>query len=402
MSACACQVQPEIGDSPTRIVTIVHGTYARHAKWMQDGQRLPDALGEPDGTLLRRFCWRGRNRHADRAEAAIELRAVLVDLTTRHPAAEHHVVAHSHGGNVVLDAVSGGGEALRGVTVTTLGTPFLSMKPRPVSKKVLAFATFVSVVFVANLVELLATERPFDSATDWIWLAYYGLWTLVAFLAITFFATSASMYRRATDVGWWDLLRGRSVDSEAGRVTARPIDDERLFIVTAQGDEAAALLGAGQLASWILKKTLAGSGSRATVWILGLAFVLALLLPESGVVSWIPVVPIILIPLFIFSLTFSYLPFGIDMLFWSLHADVTAGPAPQGYSAGFQAGGAIGDGLSHSAYDDPEVIGVVAARVDSLRESAASNAIDGPTDVGTANHADVDDPQPSAGDARHR
>lgn len=162
-------------------------------------------------------------------------------------------------------------------------------------------------------------------------------------------------------------------------MSSHSIDVERLFVVRANGDEAAGLLGAAQLASWVLTKALAVLRSRWVKWTVGIGFVAVVVLPEDGIaweiVSWLAAGPMIAIYAVILLLTFAYLPFGIDMLFWTLHANVTAGPSPKGYGYGFQAGTAIEGGLAHSVYNDPEVIDAVVDWVgDRLPREARSAA----------------------------
>lgn len=379
MAKCACQDQDEIVGSPDRVVTIVHGTYGRHAEWMQDGEPLPEALLDQlsGQTALRRFCWRGRNRHTDRAKAGADLEAELKELVETYPAAEHHVIAHSHGGNVAMYAVGNDDGALSDVRVTTLGTPFLSMVKRPVSRGLLALALFGSAVFLGNLLQWVFAVHEYEtSSVAGLWLLYYSSASAIAVVAGLLLLISSFMYRRSTESGWLSLLRGRPVGAEAVRVSSPTLDDERLFVVRAQGDEAAALLGAGQLGSFLLRKALALGRSKATKWIVGLALVAIILGPEEGtaaeVIAWIAVGPMIAISMAAFLLAFAYLPFGIDMLFWTMHAAVTASPSPQGYTAGFQAGSpGDDDGLAHSVYHDPEVIDVVVAQIETPQGQTA-------------------------------
>ena len=55
----ACQEPPSPSDDVKRVVTLVHGTMASHADWIQDGRKLPRALPRVASTVLHRFCWTG-------------------------------------------------------------------------------------------------------------------------------------------------------------------------------------------------------------------------------------------------------------------------------------------------------------------------------------------------------
>ena len=99
---------------PDRVVTMVHGTFAQHAKWMREGPLCealkPDNPDDPKTlpgtTLFSRFCWTGSNSHTARLEAGEDLTSHLRGLTEKFPNARHFVVGHSHAGNVMLYAMT--------------------------------------------------------------------------------------------------------------------------------------------------------------------------------------------------------------------------------------------------------------------------------------------------------
>jgi hypothetical protein len=130
-------------------VIVVHGTFAGlqpgTVQWFEPGSEFCGAL---DRELTRRGlearCWPqlatdercfhwspGINTWIARLEAAARLREFL----QRH-GGPHHIVAHSHGGNVVLDALgwtSGAPDGWFSGTVTLLGTPIYQVGRRHVS-----------------------------------------------------------------------------------------------------------------------------------------------------------------------------------------------------------------------------------------------------------------------------
>jgi hypothetical protein len=152
-------------------VIAVHGTYVadvsdRGEQWWQKGGALQRFLGEqmPDaidaGDLIV-FHWSGDNSATARQKAGSELFRQM--LTLEREDAPYHVVAHSHGGGVLLEALMDAVE-YRGPSVarflgraagrsgavpeeprtrgpedplpgllswTTVGTPFLSASPQP-------------------------------------------------------------------------------------------------------------------------------------------------------------------------------------------------------------------------------------------------------------------------------
>ncbi len=122
-------------------VIMVHGTWARgfwrptpyrpgSPRWFEKGSKLEwqvQALLVGLGytpIVEEPLLWSGRNAFFDRGEAAQRLAAKLKSL----PPEPCLVIAHSHGGNVVLRALEELDDAhLRRVAVVTLATPFVEM-----------------------------------------------------------------------------------------------------------------------------------------------------------------------------------------------------------------------------------------------------------------------------------
>lgn len=154
------------------IVTLVHGTWARGVLWASDHdysglkpyrpERRPSTLrGElveaiksywrgvrwfdwPSefraklgghlanagfDSTIRAFRWSGSNSIYARQAAAKKLAAILRSDLNRFPDVPSVIVAHSHGGNVALLALSELGSDAARVRVVTLATPFLRVLP---------------------------------------------------------------------------------------------------------------------------------------------------------------------------------------------------------------------------------------------------------------------------------
>jgi pimeloyl-ACP methyl ester carboxylesterase len=109
----------------THYVLVIHGTWNRPergvTKWYQLDKNSPDNFCGRLNELVRpvfgdavwrrcrgtplRFSWRGENTDDGRVTAARRLCALLIQIGQRDPSAVIHLVAHSHGGNVVLHAI---------------------------------------------------------------------------------------------------------------------------------------------------------------------------------------------------------------------------------------------------------------------------------------------------------
>src|SRR5215470_4899206 len=136
-------------------VIIVHGTYAALksgvSRWYQPVEGLPATEGfiaKLNDALQKRgsaarcwahcrqgeqgFHWSGDNSWVARTQAAAELRSYVLNL--RNEGWCCHIVAHSHGGNVVLEALPQITTAIPFTAslgkIVTLGTPFMdTMSP---------------------------------------------------------------------------------------------------------------------------------------------------------------------------------------------------------------------------------------------------------------------------------
>ena len=130
---------------PKEAIVVVHGTFSAATtdapKWWQPDAR-DSFVAKLDAALERRsapvrcwancsetspvFQWTGHNHWVDRTRAAAELVRYLSELGKEGWTC--HLVGHSHGGNVIVDALHGlKGTSTEAVvrSVTTLGTPFL-------------------------------------------------------------------------------------------------------------------------------------------------------------------------------------------------------------------------------------------------------------------------------------
>ncbi len=136
------------------VTLIIHGTFAADGSWWRLGgedktfaDRLEEALAERGlsgtvwqpaldaGLSYRDFSWSGENLDADRKAGGKQLAAGLEALAGKLGATEAsplvvHLVAHSHGGNVVLEACRWLRGPVRIGRIVMLGTPLISLRPK--------------------------------------------------------------------------------------------------------------------------------------------------------------------------------------------------------------------------------------------------------------------------------
>jgi hypothetical protein len=120
------QGPPAAGPTESSLaIALVHGTFAPGAPWTQPGsalRRLWPATPERPVTFDAPQ-WSGDNSHEARVTAAAELASHL----RKRPA--QLVIAHSHGGNVALNALASNADS-RTRALVCLNTPFLHCQPR--------------------------------------------------------------------------------------------------------------------------------------------------------------------------------------------------------------------------------------------------------------------------------
>src|SRR4051794_3111451 len=115
------------------IITVIHGTWAPNAVWMSPSSPLCSALQD---TLDRsgitvafdNYVWSGSNSVSAREEAARDLRQQIRRNASKSPTALRFLIAHSHGGNIAVDAVCEDAVAEMLSGVITMSTPFVSCR----------------------------------------------------------------------------------------------------------------------------------------------------------------------------------------------------------------------------------------------------------------------------------
>jgi hypothetical protein len=126
---------------PRYVVTLVHGTFATDATWTLDDSDFRKTMVKQLDTEVAFdvFSWSGGNTHSVRTEAGNSLRNRLKHVSDKYPQSKHFVIAHSHGGNILLYALRDTMIADRLSGIITMGTPFISCRRRDIDE---AFDTF--------------------------------------------------------------------------------------------------------------------------------------------------------------------------------------------------------------------------------------------------------------------
>ena len=264
-----------------RVITLVHGTFARHAEWMRDDQKLSRGLREElPNTHLSRFCWSGANTHTARLDAGDALATHLRTLVEQFPRAQHFVVGHSHGGNVALYAMkepaSGEGSPVLGDAfsgIITLATPFVALRRRPlppVIRASVAFTLFFAIAMIAySAFSEGAAQIQYLGFRKWSHAISLGVLFLGWFVAT---AVSVTMYRGRRfpfmrllrlSLRWRDRdgERKRILDTELERLQPEQSVMDRLLVVRPLGDEASMGLVVSQFFAYVQNRIIDTLGS---------------------------------------------------------------------------------------------------------------------------------------------
>jgi len=141
-----------------RVVTLVHGTWAKDASWVRADSKICMRLRQLDpSVVIRTFQWSGRNSHRARLHAAEALAKQLGETFSEHPEAEHHLIGHSHGGNVALYVLRDPRVCGRIASIVCLATPFIHAEVRPVEPAMLVLRLLIySITFAPAVLAFFA------------------------------------------------------------------------------------------------------------------------------------------------------------------------------------------------------------------------------------------------------
>src|SRR5687767_8695828 len=89
-------------------IVLIHGTFSPEASWTQPTSELRRALQRQMGAdaHLESFPWSGKNTAVERYAGAQDLMEHLRSVTVDYPGTPIAIIAHSHGGNVTLRALT--------------------------------------------------------------------------------------------------------------------------------------------------------------------------------------------------------------------------------------------------------------------------------------------------------
>ncbi|WP_201841412.1 hypothetical protein [Microvirga zambiensis] len=200
-------------------IILVHGTWGRgfnpdkdaprkvagepaDPRWFEAGSRFCVALssglsGLEQATDFSAFRWSGANSIEERQNASALLAKTLDKSVAAAPETLHFIIAHSHGGNVALDARQAMSETALNVHIVTLATPFLSIYQRTprITDRLFAICLSVGFVVSASYVSILwAISASIENAAFVLLPGITFLSVLIG--AITFVSSAYQVVRK--------------------------------------------------------------------------------------------------------------------------------------------------------------------------------------------------------------
>jgi hypothetical protein len=229
---------------PSKLLFIVHGTFAKGAAWATSGsdfcQNLIRELGPQ--TLIQSFVWSGQNSVSAREQAAVRLRRLLQQSVAAFPGVPHFVIGHSHGGNVALSAAAS--PDLAGVHIICLSTPILHAIPRrALTDSKNFFELLLSIPFLGLLFAWFFVQVEFEAELlAWLYRVTHVRWSLKLIYWPCFFVAVVFSY-----LCWQALLSWNSSALRAAKTIEVPHPDpDRTLFLRFVGDEASLALTAFQ------------------------------------------------------------------------------------------------------------------------------------------------------------
>lgn len=262
------------------LTAIVHGTFAAEAKWWRLGtegkktfaDRLETELAQrglagtvwqvalDNGLNYHSFTWSGRNRHRDRLQGAKKLSSSLNELAQKIGATPHepltlNLIAHSHGGNVALEALRHLKSNIKLGRMVLLGTPLITVKPAfRLARFLFSIYLFVAFTIITAVMILILVNSLFQ--TQFVDTKAFGSFADLAIFFPGLILTGWLWwgFGNLMDYGWKVLLRfmqplfwlRKKSDSHvygpAPKNLMKMLAGRQIYMLTSYNDEADLLL----------------------------------------------------------------------------------------------------------------------------------------------------------------
>lgn len=208
---------------PEIIIHLVPGTFARDARWCQDGSKLRKAVQSrfEDRALVYTHDWSTDNAHLARRSGGAHVADRLRSLTDAHRDAAHYIVAHSHGGNVASYALGDIILQERVSGVVYLGTPHLRARPRDLmSTLTFGILALAPILFLVASIPMLLIGATILAVLGTMWTSA-GIPTAVILLAAVLGGTAVLTFMLHRRCMHWAFDRVSSLEERQFETVTR-------------------------------------------------------------------------------------------------------------------------------------------------------------------------------------
>jgi len=218
-------------------ITLVHGTFASGAAWTLQGSALCRALKAGLGDVrFKPFKWNGKNDDGSRTSAATELAEQVGESLDADPQALHAIIAHSHGGNIILRAAAHPRVANRLSSLVCISTPFFVPARRDIVAAVWTLAQGFAWFFaIASLMFVLAYQFTNFSKLNKLGMPRNAgdfRWWVIATVIALIVALTLQVSRRRM-LAWVS----RRQEHRIGEITLPKLGRSSILCIWAKGDE---------------------------------------------------------------------------------------------------------------------------------------------------------------------
>lgn len=254
-------IDPSVSNAEV-VIVLIHGTRfwwspRRHA-WIRTESTLCRALPEDLSsykTAFVRLEWPGGNRFKHRFLAALKLRNVIAKIKLANADAKIFLISHSHGGTIAAQALQDLDTAEKVTGFVSLSTPYLHITPirERVNKDALLLiklaGTTALLVFTTSVLGAWRDAGSFwpnlNSAFSWI-----NHTTPVELLGLVVAGVIGTLLIGAIYIG----IKGQASNFIKDACSPPVINESRVLILRAPGDEASSAIGAAGFLSWLSGK----------------------------------------------------------------------------------------------------------------------------------------------------
>jgi pimeloyl-ACP methyl ester carboxylesterase len=234
------------------VITLIHGTFATNAAWCRPDSPLCNAISSAfgDDVIFAQFVWSGRNSFRDRKEGADNLLQHFRDLRTEYPDSKHLAIAHSHGGNILVNTLQRSPESVD--AAICLATPFFIIEPRAehafLEMSAYRAAVWRPLYFLILSLGILTYQHT----------SALSISVRIVISVLLLAVTRLAMRRIVKKLQSWFVSVAAAVSARLLESSTEQIEGcQKILIMRSPRDEAALSLGVLTFANWLLDRVVA-------------------------------------------------------------------------------------------------------------------------------------------------